>query len=564
MLISIPPTEDHKKWQEEEAALVEQDRSTAGYKGGLFRGCFRLMARRPIPRAQPIRDAEDGVERCPGCTWELEDGRCESCGYPFDSDYMSDSEGMGHSDMEYGSGADMDNDILEALAEQDIAHRHLYGGDYYDDGETSEDIALDLHRPAFRHRVHYRTVQPDIDRNAPHSVAGSPPHSFLDGTDYGSEDDDDGSSLEGFVVHDDGHIDNPSPGSSGRSLQWETDEGTGPEEIQTQNLDDEPISLAGDDSDQHESGFATAQYNLEDDSDEGPVAPTSRRQRFRGSVGSHGSGNSEASRALAAVRNGRRQTTTFSQAQRSIPHRSTATGRSGGRSRGVPIAIVSDDDSPVPPQRQRRRRANQNRISSDEDSVDASSGTATLGRRSPRPGPRNQRINRPPPSQTSNGSSPIVVVSDAALSEEEGFSPPARSPSPLPTIFTQGFRDTNGEGNYTRIPPNNGPHSLPQALSTPNASSHYNLSQHNHAQRSRGSRRQSPLPPRPNRHSPSPRASISAMLPEERFRQGVRDRQAQKAEKKAERRRLKAEREQRQRAQAGPSSENSLAPRFRH
>ena len=87
----MPPgetTEEHKKWQAEEAALLEKDRSSRGPKGGLFRGCFR---RRWIMRAAPIRD--DGVDRCPRCTWELEEGQCESCGYPDEGAELSESDG---------------------------------------------------------------------------------------------------------------------------------------------------------------------------------------------------------------------------------------------------------------------------------------------------------------------------------------------------------------------------------------------------------------------------------------------------------------------------------------
>ncbi|KAL9584557.1 MAG: hypothetical protein Q9212_002048 [Teloschistes hypoglaucus] len=66
-------TEDHKKFQQEEAENVEKDKSGPQ---GLFKARFKPAAYRP-----PIRDGPDGVDRCPMCTWELEDGMCNSCGY---------------------------------------------------------------------------------------------------------------------------------------------------------------------------------------------------------------------------------------------------------------------------------------------------------------------------------------------------------------------------------------------------------------------------------------------------------------------------------------------------
>ena len=111
-LIPVGETiKDHKKWQEEEAALIEKDKESRGHKGGLFRGCFRRTRRRHLPA---IRDDEDGVDRCPTCTWELEEGLCERCGYRAgeDSTEMSDSDGHGHWDDDL---YDMDGATMEEL-----------------------------------------------------------------------------------------------------------------------------------------------------------------------------------------------------------------------------------------------------------------------------------------------------------------------------------------------------------------------------------------------------------------------------------------------------------------
>ena len=60
------------KWQEEEKQKVEFHRSS---NRGLFPGIFHRQS------AIPIRDGQDGVLRCPDCTWELEDGNCSACGW---------------------------------------------------------------------------------------------------------------------------------------------------------------------------------------------------------------------------------------------------------------------------------------------------------------------------------------------------------------------------------------------------------------------------------------------------------------------------------------------------
>ncbi|KAF2725594.1 hypothetical protein K431DRAFT_280953 [Polychaeton citri CBS 116435] len=69
--------EQHEQWAREEGEIIAKDRE----KGMLFKGIF--SRRRRLPRL-PIVDPEDGVERCPDCHWELEDGFCNHCGLPID------------------------------------------------------------------------------------------------------------------------------------------------------------------------------------------------------------------------------------------------------------------------------------------------------------------------------------------------------------------------------------------------------------------------------------------------------------------------------------------------
>lgn len=548
-------TQEHKKWQDEEAALVEKDRTTTGLKGGLFRGCFKLTRRRQL---NVIRDDEDGVDRCPRCTWELEDGLCESCGYPMgeDSAEMSDSDGHGHwdDDLYDMEGATME-ELVGALGEDARMDGYIPNLDFSEHGYSSENGSSDGNPPQMRHRGRRITAQ--LNRLRANSEDERPYDSFLDDTDEGSQGEEVGS-LDDFVVNDveNGHH---SVTSSTRSLHWETDEGTDGEGNQLQNSDNDQNSQEEDASAiangvRNEASSATAQYDPGDESDEGPILRSRRQARRRSVVsnqssGSDGSGVSQALNALR-VRNGYSGSRVSVNAQRNIPHRNP--GASGERSTGGPFEIESDSDSPVPAQHTRRRRAIPNRLTSDDDSaVEASSGTATVGRDSPRPiagwiARRTGGIL--PASQTSSASSPILIESSPTRS--------ANRQLPVPGAFPQRSRSArhpNRSLNIGRRAPtrtNRGADNSPQGIFTRRSPA--NASPSNGLQQRRGTRRRSPLPPPAHPHSPTSRQyhSPTAM---EMFEQGRRDRQAQKIERRAERRRLKAEREQRARPQSGLS-----------
>ena len=101
--------EQHLKWRAEEADAVYQDKSnTHPNTGGLFKGCFPTSGSRyPLHR---IRDSLDGVDRCPRCTWEIEDDECYHCGARFRD--FSDAEYFSELDGELGLiDADLQNEI---------------------------------------------------------------------------------------------------------------------------------------------------------------------------------------------------------------------------------------------------------------------------------------------------------------------------------------------------------------------------------------------------------------------------------------------------------------------
>lgn len=110
-------TDQHETWQQEEAQIVERDRAnTHPTTGGLFQGRFKTgRINGPLPL---IRDAEDGVDRCPACAWEIEEGgnACVRCGANISSsagstDDESDIVRMLQHDQPYASSSDDDDDF---------------------------------------------------------------------------------------------------------------------------------------------------------------------------------------------------------------------------------------------------------------------------------------------------------------------------------------------------------------------------------------------------------------------------------------------------------------------
>ena len=128
-------TDSLRKDQEEEASIVERDK-TNEEGGGLFRGCF------PKPRRTAFYDPGDGVQRCPGCNWELEGGYCGHCDRDYDmSDGLSGlsaSDGYDSDELDSpGSLGDLDerssqNSDISLDEDGNSVHAHENGinGDY--------------------------------------------------------------------------------------------------------------------------------------------------------------------------------------------------------------------------------------------------------------------------------------------------------------------------------------------------------------------------------------------------------------------------------------------------
>ena len=387
-------TQEHKMPMQEEADLVESDKqNTNERQGGLFKGLFnsRMGAGR-----QPIRDLEDGIDRCPMCAWELEDGVCSSCGYNTSDEY-TDSEYPPYSDAS-------DEETLEERAaargqmrnsvDLHEAMMYHYGVEAASVGTeadyvASEDGDMSLngngHSHGRHHGHHHHFMDVTTGRRYRHTGAGGRAHRALSDfteTEPDSEEDEDAGSLDAFVVEDEEHqsstafvADDGVHTSSPRSLastHYDTDEVTA---MYGNPITHTRSSSYG--SPEVEATFATRSSSVETQPRATTITSNSPMSVLGGWSPMH---RSRQSRALSSTSN----------SAISIPHgwsplqRSPSTDHAttyvdGGASQEVPIELGSDSDSPVAPRRTRRRQVIQDPESSDEEN----SGTVTLGRSSP-------------------------------------------------------------------------------------------------------------------------------------------------------------------------------------
>ncbi|EPS42729.1 hypothetical protein H072_3323 [Dactylellina haptotyla CBS 200.50] len=91
--------------QQEALKMVEADKNDPK---GLFTGMFAKKAN----GGNALYDPEDGVARCPDCTWEIEDRRCPNCGRRFHASEMpgNDSDISDASDFSEESDLDEEDD----------------------------------------------------------------------------------------------------------------------------------------------------------------------------------------------------------------------------------------------------------------------------------------------------------------------------------------------------------------------------------------------------------------------------------------------------------------------
>lgn len=166
-------SEEHHTLAREEAKIVAEDKAnTDPTTGGLFKGCFS----RRRTRIMPIHDPGDGVDRCPECHWELEDGVCEQCGF--------DVEEPLHDISDDDISDDSSDAVFGVDGQDDYFGEDDFEGDNstIDDGDVAEETAR-------------RTMQQPLRRASPIDLRSS------DGEE--SEDDEHDPTLRHFIVDDD-------------------------------------------------------------------------------------------------------------------------------------------------------------------------------------------------------------------------------------------------------------------------------------------------------------------------------------------------------------------------
>lgn len=251
--------EQHAQWKKEEADIVNQDKSnTDPLTGGLFKGCF--TGRKTL---QPIHDPLDGVDRCPQCNWEVEDGMCEHCGFLFDDDIS-----IGESDL--------DSDSMDEDEELD--------GDLDAEDDDDPGFGFDAVPGAFEGFDIPTVVDEETGEIR-----------FMDGSGYSddseaeselNEDDEDGHSMQDFI--DDGTLleDNTAHTFSSESGIPSTD---GPQPVQqppSRRRNRRPVIVSSDDDESENEMPAPRHISVssddEEESDSGPEVASSRRVGGRG------------------------------------------------------------------------------------------------------------------------------------------------------------------------------------------------------------------------------------------------------------------------------------------
>ncbi|PGH15867.1 hypothetical protein AJ80_05398 [Polytolypa hystricis UAMH7299] len=233
-------TVEHMNNKRTETDGIEADKqNTDPRHGGLFRGCFKKGHSRDIP----IIDIEDGVERCPDCAWELEDGLCNNCGFSV----------AGFTDSESGSEGD---DSVMTDATNDVEDGF---------GSLDED-GFDFHHDALAARMihinnHGMFDWPFVERrwgdvHNDYFSASNGTTDYDDEEGYGTEEE-----MDGFI--DDSSI-----------LGAGTDGSTVVGDVGTSSINSDH---SANDSDNHSK--EDEDEDDDDDSDDEPVRPQPQRRR---------------------------------------------------------------------------------------------------------------------------------------------------------------------------------------------------------------------------------------------------------------------------------------------
>ena len=523
-------TEEHNHWQQEEAALVERDRSTTGPKGGLFRGCFKIASAHDRRRlyVRPIRDDEDGVDRCPRCTWEMEDGACRSCGWPSGENADVDADDFMDPDIPeefWENEDDVNSDYLHGI--DNDRYIEAFGRDYQpeywseqDDFMTDEDYSRspsphhDDTYPAHRLTHYRRQVMPDRGSFYTNTSEGSDVDSFADAEDH---------SLDGFVV-DDEEGGTRLESSPPQSIHWASDDG---ETDARRDYRAEGFETESDSIEPRATANLPWQESAEDESDEGPMPP-SRRRRGQTQISDSISSSEEPLR----IRQARPRTHISNLYQNPFSRYGIPRSNPHTLNHSRTIDLDSDSDEPVPASQRTRRRQTRPVIPSEDGSgVESSSGTATVGRFSP--GRQSIQIQDRDLIERNNNISALVLdESEGDDNSSQNDQPSQPNSATLEEDAPHGYRpgtaaasDHDSHHSFQEDPGTTRARQGPQHRSGRRDRTHLDLRE-----------------PRSHGRSPAPDSSRSpASIAHERSAPGSRERRARKEAQ----RRLKVERDQR-------------------
>ena len=395
------------------------------------------------------------MDRCPRCTWELEDGWCESCGYGAGD--HSDVE-MSDSEMSFYVRDDLGDDLTvteHPMMGDDIS---IYETDFPEgrhanrnratsvdsDGSTlDEELDAQANQALARARIRNRHDM-RILRNLEHwhdpGLHGSSSSVGYDEDDDNFPDeqyssDDTAGSLNDFIADD--QAERPALENSPHSSRSGFDAGTEAEmDSDTGYADREPGTYEPhlDGYVGHEASTADLQRESEDGPDEGLVvrrrlveAPALDSDEDAEIIAMHTS-------RLHGQRNGRRSNHSMAMSSSQRNQRGYSPDyrmiRGGGRSQQAPIEIGSDSDIPMPIPRSRRSRPVVDSDPSDGSDAENKNHSTTPS--------TTRRLSPPPPPRPSGSTTRSVQQKRRPVSYF------VQSPSPVRASMVEEENDVNG------------------------------------------------------------------------------------------------------------------------
>lgn len=193
LLLADESVEQHEKKRAEEIALVDNDRNSSR---GLFKGMFAEKLNKLW------RDTEDGVMRCSGCGFEHEGGLlCSNCGEQIESDEDFDIEAAERETLELES---MGFDLDQESDEDELFNFH----DYHHFQNVSDFIDMAYSNRLRDNLINNLRSHQSEDSLMAESDSESSENMAASDSSEPDIDDEDNTSLHGFIVPDDDNYEN--------------------------------------------------------------------------------------------------------------------------------------------------------------------------------------------------------------------------------------------------------------------------------------------------------------------------------------------------------------------